>query len=171
MMKRTLLLFGLFLLLAIDANAQKSVNALFEGMKDDDKSFALRLPGWILNAGLKYALKGEDNETLNLFKDKIKQVRVLINEHPTIDVKKLIANFTSKLDKDNLELYASVRSDGNLVHVYVEENKDKIRNLFFLINGNENVVLLHLKTDILLTDFQKANFTFNKKNTKDENKN
>lgn len=171
MMKQSLLFIGLFLMLGMQVGAQKSVNTLFEDMKDDDRSFALKLPGWILNTGLKYALSGEDNETLNLFKDKIKQVRVLVNEHPTIDVKQLIANFTSKVAKDNLELYASVRSDGNIVNVYVEENKDRIRNLFFLINGNENVVLLHLKTDILLTDFQKANFTFNNKNKKDENKN
>ncbi len=166
---KTILLSAIFFLFLLQPiTAQKSVNNLFEDMKDDEKSFALKLPGWIIDAGLKYALSDEDNETLNLFKDKIKKMRVLVNENPTIDFKKAIAKFKNNFSNDHLELYASVKDKSNLVNVYVEESKDKINNLFFLINGDNTVVLLHLKTDIALADFEKANFTFNKKTKKDE---
>jgi hypothetical protein len=137
-------------------------------MKDDDRSFALKLPGWIVNTGLKYALSDKDNDALNLLKDKIKQVRILVNENPTVNVESLITKFKSKSLSDNLELYASVKDKNNTINIYAEQKKDKIKNLFFLINGENNVVLLHLKTDILITDFEKANFTFNKNNKQDE---
>ncbi len=140
--------------------AQKSINNLFESMKEDDKSFAIKLPGWILNTGLKYALSKQDNEALNLFKDKIKGVRILINDDVKKDFTSALQKFTSSFAKDNLEMYASVKSDNTRVGVYVKEVKDKIKNVFFLINAEDSTVLLHLETDIALVDFQNADFSF-----------
>jgi hypothetical protein len=160
-----------FCLISINVSSQKSINNLFESIKDDEKTFALKLPGWIIDTGLKYALSETDNQTLNLFKDKINQMRILVNENKEANFNNVISKFKKAATKDHLELYASVKDKENIVNIYVEESKEKVKNLFFLINGDDNTVLLHLKTDILLSDFKNADFTFNKEKKTNNEKN
>ena len=66
------------------------------------------------------------------------------------------------LSSKNFDTYAFIKSDENKVTVYGKEDKDKLKDLFFYVNGDENMAILHLKTDISIADFQKLNLSFNK---------
>ncbi len=152
--------------------AQKSIGCLFNDLKKDDKSFAITLPGWLVRTGLNYAsnhTEENDRALLETLKGVIKKVRVLVIESTDKDHSQAFEKFYSKSEKDHLELYASVKDDGNRVNIYVEEKEEIIKNLFLTVNGGKEIVLVHIKADLPLKTFKETDFSFHKNKINNEN--
>ncbi|MBK8700197.1 MAG: DUF4252 domain-containing protein [Saprospiraceae bacterium] len=166
-MKSVIWSLALCLLFIIPVNGQRKINRLFDQMKDDGYTFALTLPGWLVKTGLNAAHKhtlGEDKDIFLALKKHISGVRLLVDEKSNARKNEILKQFAADPEKSGMELYASFTEKNNLVKLFVEEKKDKIKNLLFIVSGENDTVLLHLKTDIAFNEFKNSNFSFNKKN-------
>lgn len=153
-------------------SAQKSIGGLFNDLKKDDKSFVVSLPGWLVRTGLNYASNHTEENDRALFetlKEVIKKIRVLVIDSTDKDHSKAFEKFYSNLEKDHLELYASVKDEGNKVNIYIEEKEEIIKNFFLTVNGEKEIVLLHIKADLPLKTFKETDFSFHKNKINNEN--
>ncbi|MBK8387868.1 MAG: DUF4252 domain-containing protein [Saprospiraceae bacterium] len=165
-MKNTIYLLAFIATFIFSSCNRNPINKIFDTAKKEDNVVAVTLPGWMIKKGVSMAMKNDtvvnDVNTLNTIAGAIKKVRVLVKSHSseafTADMNKQVDNLSSK----NFDTYAFIKSDENKVTVYGKEDKDKLKDLFFYVNGDENMAILHLKTDISIADFQKLNLSFNK---------
>lgn len=163
----TLLLVAAVLGVSHHVQAQRSVKKLFCEAKKEGYSFAITVPGWLARKGLNLVTKhtlSEDKEKWMGLVDKIKGVRFLLNENSTPKQRDLLKSFASNAMKNNFELYASFAEGKNRVQLLVEEKKEKIKNLLFLINGEQEAIIVQIKTDLSLSELEQQNFSFKKNN-------
>lgn len=151
---------------AYHAHSQRCIKQLFKEIKKEGYTFAITAPAWLVKAGINAAADHNDMEKdkeiwLSL-KDKIKGVRFLINDNSNEKQQDIMKQFAQNASKENLELYASFTEGKDRVQLFVEEKKDKIKNLLFLINGDTENIIFHIKTDLSLTEFESKPFTFQK---------
>lgn len=161
----TLLLFAAMGLTS-HVHAQRCIKQLFNDIKKEGYSFAITAPAWLVKAGINAAsdhnsLEKDKDIWLSL-KDKIKGVRFLINDKSNDKQQAIMKQFAQNAINENLELYASFTEGKDRVQLFVEEKKDKITNLLFLINGDNENIIFHIKTDVSLTEFESKSFSFQK---------
>lgn len=161
----TLLLFAAMGLTS-HVHAQRCIKQLFNDIKKEGYSFAITAPAWLVKAGINAAadhnsLEKDKGIWLSL-KDKIKGVRFLINDKSNDKQQAIMKQFAQNAINENLELYASFTEGKDRVQLFVEEKKDKITNLLFLINGDNENIIFHIKTDVSLTEFESKSFSFQK---------
>ena len=156
----------------VPTSGQQSVNHLFKEMKKQDYTYALTVPKFLVKYGIKKALQSMnegDREKFAPFISNISKVRLLINEKMKNMETGQLSKYIDEIQKDKFDLYASVKSEGNLIKLFARENKDILEDLFFVINGDDGSVLLHLKTNIASSDFEKAQLSFSKKGNIESN--
>jgi hypothetical protein len=163
------LTYTLFMLtlMSMPVFGQKSINKMIDEVKEDNHTYALSLPGWVINKTLGIATKHMDEGDVEIFKslkDKIKKVRIAFNESlPNEKFSKAYDTFKEKSIKDGLESYAYVKHEDSNVNIFIGEKENVVKNIFFVINADKSTVLLHLKTDLTLDEFNKAQFSFHNK--------
>ena len=148
------------------AQAQRCIKQLFKDIKKEGYSFAITAPAWLVKAGINAAADHnsleKDKEIWLSLKDKIKGVRILINDKSNEKQQDIMKLFAQNATKENLELYASFTEGKDRVQLFVEEKKDKIKNLLFLINTDSENIIFHIKTDVSLSEFESKPFSFQK---------
>jgi hypothetical protein len=144
--------------------SQRPINKLFNKLKKNDTYWGLSVPGFLINASLNLGIKHtdeEDQKTLKILKNKIKKFRILFNDSPTIKDNEVLNEFSTNAAKHNLEPYVSVKNKGDIINVLIEQKKDRIKNIVVFVNSKKNdLVLLHLKTDISMEEFEKTKYAF-----------
>lgn len=135
-------------------------------MKEHKHAYALTLPGWLVRTGIN-VIADDEFKFEKGFKDiisGIKRLRVLyIDDKVHIENTKLKSIVSQMKEKDGYVDYATVRDEGNLVHVIVKEDGSKIKSLVLVANGEDGFTILNLKTNIEMEELQQANLSFNKK--------
>lgn len=162
---KKLLTFLAIFVLCSNLSGQKSVNKLIDKMKEHKHAYAVTLPGWLIRTGINVASDNElkFEEGFNELVGGIKRLRVLyIDEHVKIEDTKLRSIVTQMKEKDGYVDYATVKDDGNLLHVVVKEEDTKIKSLVLIANSEDGFTILNLRTDIEMEDLKKANLSFNK---------
>lgn len=163
----TLLLITAVLGMAHHVQAQRSVKKLFCEAKKEGYSFAITVPGWLARKGLNLVTKhtmSEDKDKWMSLVDNIKGVRFLLNENCTAKQRDLLKSFAAHATQNDFQLYASFAEGKNKVQLFVEEKKEKIKNLLFLINGEQEAIIVQIKTDLSLSELEQQNFSFKKNN-------
>jgi len=162
---KKILPFLVLILLCSNVTGQRSVNKLIDKMKEHDQAFALTLPGWLIRTGINIAADDEFKFE-NGFREMvggIKRLRVLhIDEDVDIENSQLKSIVSQMKEKDGYVDYATVKEDGDLVHVIVKEQGTKIKSLVIIANADDGFTILNLRTDIEMEDLKKANLSFNK---------
>jgi len=119
----------------------------------NDLSLNLTLPGWLIDLGAAVAVLSTDDpqekEAYRLMK-KVKRMKVLVLEDGTRLDDQYVAGLMSKMKRDKYEDLIHVRSNGERVNVLIREDKDVIKNLFFLVRENEEAVLVSMKTKLTM---------------------
>jgi len=166
-MKKYLLLLVLPFFFVAQGSSQRAVNKLINQVKKHDKAVAFTIPGWIMRTGLRFALEEEEPTLEKGYRDLISGIRqlrfVAVDDKVEIESEKLNKIINTLKTKDGFEDYARVRDKGNNVHVMVREKKDRIKNLFVLVHGEDQMVVLNFKTDISMEELKNADLSFNKK--------
>ena len=161
----TLLVLVAALGLSSHAFSQRSVKKLFCDAKKEGYSFAMTAPGWLVRKGINLVTQhtlSEDKETWIALQDKIKGVRFMISEKSTPRQKDILRQFASNAPKENWQLYASFSEGKNKVQLLVEEKKNMIKNFLFLIMGEEESIIVQIKTELSLAELEQKNFSFQK---------
>jgi hypothetical protein len=168
-MKLLYLPIAFFILIGQSLTGQKSIKCLFNDLKKDEKSLAITVPGWLIKKGMNYAAKYTDEGDIALFdsiKDALKKVRILVINSTNKNHSKAFNDFYQKASKDNLELYASFKEENNKINIYINEKEESIKNFFLTVQGESEMVLLHIKADLPLKTFNQTNFSFHKNKIK-----
>lgn len=162
----TLLLTAAVMGFSSNVQSQSCIKKLFKEIKKEGYSFAITAPAWLVKAGINAAADhksmDKDKEIWLSLKDKIKGVRFLINDQSNEKQQDIMRQFARNAVNENLELYASFTEGNDRVQLFVEEKKDKIKNILFLINGDQENIIFHIKTDVSLTEFESKSFSFQK---------
>ena len=155
------------LLLALGANAQKSVNKFIKKHKQNAHTFTMTIPGWLIRSGVNQADKystDQDDKAIFAIAKHVEKIRFIVFDEEYKDISSEIREVIKRSkEKDNLETYTSVRDNDMYIQVLVEERKDKIKNIVFISNSDDETAIVTVKTDLPLSEFQKANFSFTKK--------
>jgi len=162
---KKLLSFFVLVLLCTNLSGQSSVNNLIDKMKEHKHAYAVTLPGWVIRTGVNL-ISDEEFKFEKGFKDivgGIKRLRVLhIDDKVQIENTKLRSIVSQIKEKDGYVDYATVKEEGNLVHVIVKEDGTKIKSLVIIANSEDGFTILNLKTDIEMEELEKAKLSFNK---------
>ena len=146
-----------FTLILLSSCQRSPVDRLFSKYKSEDNSFAATLPGWLIEKGISAAFDENDDAQLASFESvvtNIKKIRVLVGKDPQTN-KQEIRNMNDALTKAKYELYGMVNSKGTNLNFWVKEKKERIRDVFLFINGDDKVVLLQVKGDIDMAALEK----------------
>ena len=139
--------------------SQKSINQLFDAAKKSETSFAITVPKFLTQWGLRKVLLEkmceEDKAKFGPFINGIKRARILVDEEVGSLNEDVITKFNAQSAKDKLELYAKVKSNGENMNLYVIEKDNFLHDLFFMISSEKETVLIHLKSKIPLSAFEK----------------
>lgn len=160
----------IFSALVLSSCSRNPINKIFDDAKKEDNILALSLPGWMVQKGVKLAMKdekvGSDVNEINTVAGAIKKVRVLVKSNNTVEFTSKMNKSVADLSSKNFETYAMIKSGDTNVTVYGKEKKNTLEDLFFYVNGDDNLAILHLKTKISIADFEKLNLSFKKKESK-----
>ncbi len=141
---------------------QKSVDKFINKYLKHENTTALSLPGWFFEGSVKFASKMEDDEDLADYvklSEHVKNIRVFVMEEgntiPENAVQELIKTM---VNKDGYDEYLRIRSKGTNVNLFAVEKKEKIKQLVFLIDDQEEFIVLRLKLDLPLNIFKDLNY-------------
>lgn len=165
-MKNIRILFAasFILLFASSMYAQKTAHRFIDQVKKQDHAVAMTLPGWLVRTGFQLAIEDEIEESEGLadIVDGVKSLRfAVIDEIHNIeetDIDKLV---NLSIQEEQMELFAKVRDDGELVQVLVKEVKNRIRAVVIIAYSSDELAVLNIETNISLTDLENARFSFN----------
>jgi hypothetical protein len=162
-MKKTILLL-LTVMLCLNGFGQKSISNLFNDLKEDEYTYGIKIPGWLVNTGLKKVQNDltelEEIERLKKVKGKIGQFRFLFNFKKDFDFNSSIQKFYSQLSNDKIEKLITVKTKMNtLVDIFMMEEKGRIKNILFIATSNDIKFLGHVKTDLSIQEFENINLT------------
>ncbi len=147
---KKMILSVLMLTLATLCVAQtKSINKFYRKYKFEEEVTKFTLPGWLIRFGLSVSgeKKNLDEVELKLLKS-LKKFRLLVKEGgPEIKKEDYMA-MKEGLRNESFEEYLAFREEGTDVKLYVREKKETFKNLLFLINDDEEFVMISLKTKI-----------------------
>lgn len=152
---------GLMAVLFLFSSCNNSVNSLFSEAKKSDDYMAVTVPKWIIKAGTKNIFEnhlGTNDNTKKLISG-IKKARVLVhNNKSEININKVHKIYDKLVNRKGFEEYLTVRDEGKVTSITVKEKGDKIKDLLLMTEGDEELVLLHIKTDISINDFEKGEY-------------
>ncbi len=161
-MKTRILLLAFILCCANLMHSQKSVNKLINKLKDDEYTYGLKIPGWLIDQGISKSIKDQEAEEevakLEGIKDKIKEVRILFNFSKKFDFSHALKEFYAALPKENFEKLITVKHKKfTSVDIYTREDKGKMTNIVFVGNTSGAKFIMSVKTDMKPEDFNKIN--------------
>ena len=118
-----------------------------------DLSLNMTIPGWLIDVGATIGVLSTDDlqekEALRLLK-KVKRMKVLVLEDGTRLDDRYVSGLFSRMKKHQYEDLIHVRSDGERVNVLIREDKDVIKNLFFLAREDGEAVIVSMKTKLTM---------------------
>ena len=165
---RILILLITLSLSSANLSAQKSVNKLIDKIKKHPKSVTMTLPGWLISKAVDLASHSTDIEEdeqiwMEMAKD-IKKIRfsVVDESNNAFQIQELDEYIEKAKHKDGFEVYAKVKNEGNRVNIMLRTKEDVVKNILIYAFSDESVAAVHLKTDIALSEFRNAKFSFNK---------
>ncbi len=169
-MKRFLLLSVLICTLASCSSPSRHFDNFIDDHKEQKRSIAMTIPGWIIRSGTNWASRFAENEDEKAYLSigqHIKRIRFLVIDEGSNISGATIKDLLTEVKKDGIyEEYLSVRNPDANVNVLVHEEKDIIKGLVILANGDDSFALVNLKTELPLHIFENTDFSFLKeKNT------
>jgi hypothetical protein len=140
---------------------------LINDFKKDQHTYGLKIPGGLIDKGIKSSIfedKHEDIELLKELEGKIKNLRLLFNTNSKYEFTPILEKFYAHPDKNKIEKLLSVKKSNSInIDIMLYQNKDKIKSLIFILNSPDAKGILSAQMDIAVEEFDKLQFSFNTK--------
>ncbi len=91
---------------------------------------------------------------------KIEDFQLYIFDEDDYLSKKDVSSIKNEAHKSRLELLNMVRSDGNLIEIYVRDQDDYISDLFVMVQGDDSSILFHANGKIRYEDLKNLDIDF-----------
>ncbi|MBN2349066.1 MAG: DUF4252 domain-containing protein [Bacteroidales bacterium] len=130
------------------------INALMRSYRHEHGFFGLTVPTWIVRPFIKH----EGEEVQFLFK-KIKKIRFLVttdelNQIPLIQVCK--SDFVNELNKSFYADLLQIKNNTDEVLIKGKIENDTIYEIIIMVKDSEDFVIISLKGEIRMDDFQRV---------------
>lgn len=140
---------------------RKSINRFICKYKNQKEATTISIPGWWIRTGgtfVKWAMDEEDfqeAETLIDLVGGVRGLRMMIVENPTSVNQSDVHELIRGLHKSKYEDYIMIKDGTSNISFMVKEKNSKIKGIILLIQDEENIIFMRLKTNILLDSFNK----------------
>ena len=145
------LLIATALFTATTLHAQtRTLDKIYNTFDQFDGVVKLELPGWVVKKGIEIDEIDDEglNEGIKTLAKHIKKLRILVVEDRTATTEIDFAEIMPSLRKESFEDYLMVREGKTRVNLMVREKRNKIRNILLLVDAEEELVMLSMKTKI-----------------------
>lgn len=156
MMKKYLLILAITIV-SCTANAQKSIDALFEKYAEKDGFTTLCLNGSLLN------FASCNDEEGNSLPAGITEIRILSQEDKTLQIENFYDLVIKDIDLNYYEEFMRVKESNQDLRMLVRMEGKRLKE-FLLIAGGEDNALIHIKGNLSLEDAE--NFSINAREDK-----
>ncbi|WP_118973881.1 DUF4252 domain-containing protein [Taibaiella koreensis] len=140
-MKKIIVILSLLLITFCSASyAGDNLQRFYARHRTDDNVESIKLPRMLL------ALIPKDRDTRRLLRC-LKSVRIFQME-ALKDRQAVLGELQQALAQDNFESLLQVTDDDSRVNIYINQDAQKIRHMFIMVDDDKELVLLQAKTRI-----------------------
>lgn len=146
-------------------SSTKSVSGFYQAHKREKGVLNFTLPGWLIWLGTGIAhesVKEQEAKVALQLAKKVKRLRFMVMEDKNTASHTEISSLVSNLRKDNFEDLIYVKEGTTTFTFMIREKKDKIRNLFFLVSEDDELVMMEMKSNLRYSDISKLIKQFSK---------
>lgn len=147
------LLIGSFCLCS--CGTPKSVAGFYQKHKRKKGVRNVKLPGWVIWAGTGIAhdiAKDEDVKTALRFAKKIKKLRFMLAEEENAIPPEEIQSFVENIKAEDYEDLIFVKDGDTKVNMLIKDKNEKLKDMVFLVNTEEEFVFFSMKSNIKYED-------------------
>lgn len=144
-------IFTLLMLIACQLSYGQSIDSLFDEFGSAQNADCVNVSPFLMSIGKMFAGNDKDAEIIG----KVKSMRVLDLEECSESIKTRFSKKANKLSLDGYEELMRVNDSGEKVRVLMKEKKDVIRELLFVITGNDDCTLVQINGKFTKDDIDK----------------
>jgi hypothetical protein len=152
-MKILTILLGLFLCLPLLQAQNKTINEFYKTHRQGDNAFGIRVPGWVVQAGVNLAVGKEDREDLKPFRPFLRRLvnmRVLTVDDDAQLPKGAVKEFISKIKQQNFNTLTRIKDDGTHVEILIgikergpkKKRRKMVKNILLLVQDEGNMAVI-----------------------------
>ncbi len=171
----------IFLFLAsiflVSCGTPASVKNFYRQHKRGEEVTKMNIPGWLiwLGTGIANEIVKEEEVKLGLsLAKKVRNLRFLTDESGGQVSPEHVSRLVSNVKKHSYEDLIYVREEAMTVNFMIRGKEDKIKNLLILVNDDNELVMVSMKTNLTIKDLSQVINSFQddiKKKMKKEEKN
>lgn len=169
-MKKIQFLLLILLVPTIVFTQTQSLNNFYRQHKKMDNVRNFRAPGFLIKMGTGIAqifVKDEEVKMGLKLGSKIRNARILFSEEKTNINPKDVTALIKAVKKESFDELLTVRDgESNHIHILIRERKNKIKNLLIFIKGEDEFIMLSMKTNVKLKKLSKFINTMMKRSKK-----
>lgn len=141
---------------------QRTVNKFIDKHLKNEKAIAMSLPGWLIRTGANIARNFSDEEDVKEYlklAKYIKKVRFMVIEDDVDIEYDEMRSLLTNIRKDEFEDFVKVRDKRDHVHILMKESSGDLKNLVILVYEPENLVVVSLKLNLPMEEFEALDFS------------
>ena len=144
--------------------AQKNISPdkFIDKLLKDDYSMAVRIPGWVVRSTGKiasYDLEGDEKKIVRELSKSIRRARVLINTNLPHDYSEELTSLYNYFSSNNYDEYIQVRSEGNNLTLWAQQNGQIIDNIVLVVmNDEDDSAVINLNTKLDMNNLKRMDF-------------
>ncbi len=147
LMKKIIPFIAIVFLLSSCKTSESSFTHFYKNHKDESV-FSMKIPAFIANM----FIKNEDLKELKPLFRKAKSYRIMVFENHS---QELQDNFQQFIKKHHYKPLMLVKDHKDKVGIYVLERKNRIRELVMNVKGDDDLVMMSVKTNLTYDEISK----------------
>lgn len=156
---RKLYLFGAIALFVFSSCGNAHINSFYNQNRWKKGTVNFTVPGWLIwtaTGVMNESAKNEETKALLKLAKKIKGAKFLVAEDGRRISKADVNQLVKDLKNDDFEDLIFIKDGETTVSMMIEEKKDKIKNLFFIIDDGGEFIMMNLRTKLKLEEVNKV---------------
>ena len=151
--------------------SRSPVHSFIDDYNQEDHTFSLTVPGWLVRAGSNAAFKEmadeEDQIGLKALSQSLGEIRVMVAKEGVVPTKAVKDLIVTARDHKYIE-YVTVREKSKLVNVMVKQEDETVKNLLVLVSSDEEFVIAHIDSKLSIKELEEAQISWNKEKNKEK---
>ena len=147
------IIFGLFLYLPLIQAQNKTINDFYKTHRQGGNAIGIRVPGWIVQAGINLSMGKEEREELKPFRPFLRRLinmRVLTVEGDQQLPKGAIQEFVRTIKQQNFNTLTRIKDDGTHVEILIstkekgpkKKRRKIVKNILVLVQDEGGMAVI-----------------------------
>lgn len=152
-MKIVVIILSLFLSLPLIQAQNKTINEFYRTHRQGGDAIGIRVPGWIVQAGVNLSMNKEERKDLQPFRPflrRLTNMRVLAVDGDEQLSKGVVKEFVNKIKQQNFNTLTRIKDDGTHVEILVgvkergpkKKRRKIIKNILVLVQDEGEMAVI-----------------------------